>query len=465
LTLAPAALVPVVSGLLLSLLLAALDATIVSTALPSIAADLRGFERYSWVTVAYLLTSTISVPVVGKLADQYGRRAFLLGGALTFLVSSILCALAGTFEQLVAFRLVQGVGAGTITAAVFAAVPLLFNPAAAARLVGLFSGVYGLASIVGPLLGGVISDGVGWRGVFWINVPIALVAITLVMLTYPLDSQTDTVTEVDYAGAATLVGGMSPVLLALLVGGRDIPWDSPLMAALLAVGFGLLAAFVWIERRAAEPIIPLRDLAQRALGAPVLGSALMNGGLIATLLFTPLFVQGVIGRSATQSGGLLAPMLAVWVIASIVSGQIVARLGRTRPVGVVGMAFAAAGLYLIASMGPDTEYAVVTRNLVLVGAGFGTALPAFIIAAQNALPVERAGVALGLSTFARAIGATLASAALGALLTASVGASASSASVQNPLMLSEALSRVFLVAAGCVALGVGVAWLIPERPR
>jgi MFS family permease len=360
---------------------------------------------------------------------------------------------------------VQGVGAGTITAAVFAAVPLLFNPAAAARLVGLFSGVYGLASIVGPLLGGVISDGVGWRGVFWINVPIALVAITLVMLTYPLDSQTDTVTEVDYAGAATLVGGMSPVLLALLVGGRDIPWDSPLMAALLAVGFGLLAAFVWIERRAAEPIIPLRDLAQRALGAPVLGSALMNGGLIATLLFTPLFVQGVIGRSATQSGGLLAPMLAVWVIASIVSGQIVARLGRTRPVGVVGMAFAAAGLYLIASMGPDTEYAVVTRNLVLVGAGFGTALPAFIIAAQNALPVERAGVALGLSTFARAIGATLASAALGALLTASVGASASSASVQNPLMLSEALSRVFLVAAGCVALGVGVAWLIPERPR
>ena len=231
LSLAPAALVPAVAGLLLTLLLAALDATIVSTALPSIADDLRGFERYSWVTVAYLLTSTISVPVVGKLADQYGHRVFLLGGALTFLASSILCALAGSFEQLVTFRLVQGVGAGTITAAVFAAAPRLFSPAAAARLVGLFSGVYGLASIVGPLLGGVISDGVGWRGVFWINVPIALVAITLVLLTYPGDSQTDTGAEVDYAGAATLVGGMSPVLLALLLGGRDIPWDSPLMAA------------------------------------------------------------------------------------------------------------------------------------------------------------------------------------------------------------------------------------------
>ena len=462
LTLAPAALVPVVAGLLLTLLLAALDATIVATAMPSIATDLHAFDRYSWVTVAYLLTSTVSVPVVAKLCDQYGRRAFLVAGALIFLGGSMLCAWAGTFEQLVTFRLLQGVGAGTVTAAVFASVPMLFAPSAAARLIGLFTGTYGLASIVGPLLGGVITDAIGWRGVFWVNLPIALVALVLVVATFPSDTSARNVIHVDYAGAVALTGGVTSLLLALLVGGRDIAWNSPLMAVLLAAGAALLVIFAWIEHNSAEPIIPLQLVRTRALGAPVLGSALMNAGIVATLLFTPLYVQTVMGQSATRSGGVLAPMLAVWVMASIVGGQVIARLQRTRPVAVVGMVLGTAGACLLVGMGQGTDYAVVTRNLLIVGFGLGLALSAFVLSAQNALPGESAGVATGLSTFARAIGATVASAALGGLLNASGGATGLAA--RDSSVLGAALSTTYIVIAIVMALGGGAACLIQERP-
>ena len=406
-----------VGGLLLTLLLAALDSTIVATAMPSIAADLRGFDRYSWVTVAYLLTSTVGVPVVGKLADQYGRRPFLVWGTLGFVGASLLCAIASNLEQLVAFRLLQGIAGGTVTAAVFAAVPRLFSPTARARLIGLFTGTYGLASIVGPLLGGAVSDLVGWRGVFWINLPLGIVALGLVLLAYPRESPSTSRRAVDYLGAAALVGGATPLLLALLLGGHDLAWGSLPMVGLLLLSAALLATFLWAERRASEPIVPLRVLASRTLGLPVLGSALMAAGLLATLLFTPLFVQGVIGQTATQSGGVLAPMTTAWVIASVLAGQLIARLGRTRPAGVAGMVVGAAGLWLMAGMGPGTDYTVVARNLVIVGLGLGAALAAFVVAAQNAVSVEQAGVATALNTFARALGGTLASAALGSVLT------------------------------------------------
>lgn len=454
----PTQLTLAVSGLLLTLLLAALDSTIVTTAMPSIAADLRAFERYSWVTVAYLLTSTIAVPIVGKLADQYGRRPFLVWGTLAFLGASVLCGVAASLEQLVVFRLLQGVGGGILTAAVFAAVPRLFAPSARARLIGLFTGTYGLASIVGPLLGGVVTDLVGWRGVFWINLPIGLLALGLVLAAYPVEPANPGRRSVDYAGAATLIGALTPLLLALLLGGHDLAWSSAAIAGLLALGTTLLASFVWVERRAAEPILPLRLLATRSLGVPVLGSALMAAGLLATLLFTPLFVQGVIGQTATQSGGVLAPMTTAWVLASVVAGQVIARLGQSRPTGVAGMALGAAGLWLMAGMGPGTEYAVVARNLVVVGLGLGTALASFVVAAQNAVAIEQSGVATGLNTFGRAMGGTLASAALGGLLTASLGNAASASA------LSVALNHTFAIGGAVVGVGVIAALLLRDVP-
>jgi EmrB/QacA subfamily drug resistance transporter len=453
----PARLVPAVAGLLLTLLLAALDATIVATAMPSIAVELHAFDRYSWVSVVYLLASTVTVPIVGKLGDQYGRRLFLLSGTITFLTASVGCAFAGTFEQLVAFRVLQGIGAGTIAASVFAAVPRLFAPSARARVIGMFAGTYGLASILGPVLGGIITDQFGWRGVFWINVPIGLVALGLILIAYPADGATSRVQAVDYAGAAALVGGMTPLLLALLLGGRELAWGSTQMNSLLAAGVLMLGLFLWIERRAVEPIVPLDLLATRTLGTPVLGSMLMNACMLAVLLFAPLFVQGVIGQTATQSGGVLAPMTAAWVVASTASGQVIARLGRTRPLGIAGMATATLGLWLLAGMGPGTEFVVVGRNLIVVGVGLGTALSAFVVAAQNAVPVEQSGTATSLSTFARAIGGTIATAALGGLLASNNGTVGSAA-------LPDALSRVFLVAAALAAAGVAAALLIREHP-
>ena len=430
-------LVIAVAGLLLTLMLAALDSTIVATAMPSIAADLHGFDRYSWVTVAYLLTSTIGVPVIGKLADQYGRKPFLVLGAVVFVLASLLCAAAASLEQLIAFRLVQGLGGGTVTAAVFAAVPRMFSPTARARIIGLFTGTYGLASIVGPLLGGLITDTIGWRGVFWINLPIGIVALGLVLVVYPAEVRSGQRPVVDYLGAAALVGGMTPLLLALLLGGHDIPWGSSTMAALLVTSALILAAFVWAERRAAEPIVPLGVLATRTLGVPVLGSALMSAGLLSTLLFTPLFIQGVIGQSASQAGAILAPMTTAFVAASVVVGQLIARIGRSRPTGVAGMALAAVGL--------------------------GAALASFVVAAQNALPIEQAGVATALNTFARAFGGTLASAALGGLLSAGVGGGVQSA-VAGASPLAEALHQTFLVGAAVVALGAATSLVLRDLP-
>jgi EmrB/QacA subfamily drug resistance transporter len=431
--------------------------------MPRIIADLggqAGLGRYTWVTTAYLLTSTVSVPIVGKLADQFGRRPFLVGGTLFFLATSLLCSLAGGFEQLVAFRALQGVGGGVITAAVFAAVPSLFSPDARARIVGLFTGTYGLASIVGPLLGGAVTDSFSWRGVFALNLPIGLVALGILLAVYPGQRANQRRPVVDYLGAACLVAGVTPLLLALSLGGHDLAWNSPPLIGLLLVSAVLLTVFARVERRAPEPIIPLGLLSSRAVGIPTAGMVFMAAGLFGTSLFTPLFLQSVAGQSATSSGSVLAPMMLAWVLASVLIGQLVARVGRTQATGVGGLALAAFGLWLMAGMGPQTEYAVVARNLVIIGFGLGSALASFVIAAQNAVRADQTGVATALGTFARAMGGTLASAGLGAFLAASLGA----ASTADAVALAEALRDTFVAAVVIVAVGALTALLQREVP-
>ncbi len=453
-----------VAGLLLTLLLAALDATIVATAMPRILAELGGqaaLGRYTWLATAYLLASTVTVPIVGKLADQFGRRPFLVGGTLLFLAASLLCSLAGSLEQLVAFRGLQGVGGGLITAAVFAAVPTLFSPANRARIVGLFTGTYGLASIVGPLLGGVVTDGLGWRWVFALNLPLGLVALLVLLATYPGGRSSSGRPAVDYLGALCLIGGVSPLLVALSLGGHELAWESPPIVLLLLAGALALAAFAWAEHRAPEPMIPLALLGNRAVGIPALGMAFMAVGLFAASLFTPLFVQGVVGQSATRSGSVLAPMMLAWVLASVLSGQLIARIGRSRPTGVAGLAVGAVGLWLMAGMGPQTEYPVVARNLVVIGFGLGSAVAAFATAAQNAVRLDQTGVATALGTFARAMGSTLASAGLGGLLAASLATSSAAAGSGLP----AALRATFVASAVVLAIGAAIALFAGEPPR
>ena len=445
-------------GLLLTLLLAALDQTIVATALPRITAELGGITHYAWVTTAYLLTSTVMVPIAGKLSDQLGRKPLLVGGSLAFLVTSLLCAQAQDFTQLIAARALQGIGGGAITAAVFATVPTLFSPAGRARVVGLFTGTYGLASIIGPLLGGIITDAVGWRGVFYINLPLGIVALGLVIGAYrarllPASG------AIDVKGALTLVGGLVPLLLAVSLAGHELEWGSPLLVGLLLMSAVLLVLFVRVETTAAEPIIPLRLVGSRSVGVATVGMVFLSGGMFATSLFTPLFVQGVIGSSATRSGSVLAPMMLAFVAGSVLIGQLIARVPRYRTIGMLGLVFGATGAWLMGGMGPETDYPVVARNLAVVGFGLGSALSAFAIATQNAVPIAQMGVATALGTSGRAIGSTLASAGFGSLLTARLGGDGLS-----PLILSAALRDTFEAAALFLLLGAVVAVLLKEAP-
>jgi EmrB/QacA subfamily drug resistance transporter len=447
----------IVAGLLLTLLLAALDQTIVATALPRITAEFGDIAHYAWVTTAYLLTSTLMVPIAAKLSDQFGRKPLLIVGSLAFLVTSVLCAQAQDFTQLIGARALQGLGGGTITAAVFATVPTLFSPADRARIVGLFTGTYGLASIIGPLLGGIVTDSVGWRGVFYLNLPLGLVALVLLVTAYrPALPVMMTERRVDYAGAATLVAGLAPLLMALSLGGHELAWTSPLLLALLAVSVAMLLAFVRIERGAPEPILPLTLVRSRGVGIPTLGMLFLSGGLFATSLFTPLFVQGVIGSSATRSGSVVAPMMLAFVAGSVVIGQLIARMPRYRVVGVLGLIAAAIGEWLMSGMGVDTDYATVARNLVVVGFGLGTALSAFAIASQNAVEVSQMGVATGLGTSGRAIGATLGSAGFGSLLVARIGSD-----TVSPQVLAEALHDTFFAAV--LVLLIGAVLVLPLR--
>src|SRR5438309_1863483 len=410
-------LVLTVAGLMLGLLLAALDQTIVGTAMPRIVAELQGFEHYAWVTTAYLLTSTAVVPISGKLSDMYGRKFFLLGSSAMFVLTSALCGLSQDMTQLIVFRGLQGLAGGVLTSSVFTTVSQIFPPAERGRIQGVFSGIFGLASIVGPLLGGYLTDNLSWRWVFYVNLPVGLIALTVLWFSFPNIRPVVRERRIDYLGAVTLVAGVVPLLLALSWGGNDYAWNSPVILGLFASSVVMLAVFLMVERRAAEPIIPLSLFTNRVVGVSVLALTVMAMGMFGTILFIPLFIQGVIGTNATQSGTVLMPMMITMVTSSITSGQIISRTGRYKPLAMFGMLMMTTGLYLLSGMGPDTDYLTVVRNMVIIGLGMGPTMPVFTLAAQNAVKMSQLGVVTSLTQFARSIGSTLGVAIFGSLLT------------------------------------------------
>ena len=406
-----------VAGLMLGLLLAALDQTIVGTAMPRIVSELQGFEHYAWVTTAYLLSSTAVVPISGKLSDLYGRKMFLLGGSALFVLTSALCGLSQDMTQLIVFRGAQGLAGGVLTSTVFTVISQIFPPAERGRIQGVFSGIFGLASIVGPLLGGYLTDNLSWRWVFYVNLPVGLVALSVLWFSFPNIRPAVRERRIDYAGALTLVAGVVPLLLALSWGGNDYPWLSPVIIGLFVLAAVMLTVFGLIESRAIEPIIPLSLFRNRIVSVSVLALSLMAIGMFGTILFIPLFIQGVIGTSATQSGTVLAPMMIVNIVSSVVGGQMISRTGRYKAVGLFGLAMMGTGMFLLSGMGPDTDYLTVVRNMVIVGLGMGPAMPVFTLAAQNAVKISQLGVVTSLTQFARSIGSTIGVAVFGSLLT------------------------------------------------
>ncbi|HEY2979414.1 MAG TPA: MDR family MFS transporter, partial [Burkholderiaceae bacterium] len=417
-----------VAGLLLAMFVSALDQMVVGPAMPRIIAELNGFERYAWVTTAYMLTSTLGVPVFGKLSDIYGRKYFYIAGVLLFLIGSWLCGIAQDMNQLIAFRAFQGVGAGINEGLAFAIIGDIFPPARRGRVQGIFGAVFGLSSIIGPTLGGWLTDNVSWRAIFYVNVPVGLTALAMLWFFFPYFRPDESVKrKIDWLGVATLMATATPLLLALSSGGHDCAWGgscawgSSTVNGLFAFSAVMLVAFLavetWQARSGGEPVLPLELFRNPIYTVGVTTTVIIGFGMFGTILYIPLFVQGVIGTNATDSGKVLWPMMFGMLFTSISTGQLIQRTGRYKWFGTTGLSLIAVALYLCSRMTVETGYWTAARNMVIVGAGMGMTFPVFSLAVQNAVPYRVMGIAMSSMQFFRTLGGMMGTAIMGAIMT------------------------------------------------
>ena len=408
-------LVLVTIGIMLALFLAALDQTIVGTALPRIVAELKGLDYYSWVLTAYLVTSTIMTPISGKLGDLFGRKPLLLLGMIGFVLASALCGQAQDMVQLVVFRGIQGLFGGVLFSSVFASIADIFSIERRARIQGLFGGIFGIASVVGPTIGGYLTDNVGWRWVFYVNVPVGVAAILFVFLTLPRTTHNATWRDIDFLGAGALTAGLAPLLVAFSIT-RDHDWGSPEVLGLLLVGAVVLVGFFFIERRTDHPIVPFELFKNRTFAVSVITGFLVAVGMFGAIVYVPLVYQGVLGIPATNSGLLITPMMVGLVFGSVMAGQLMLKIKRYRYLGTFATALLAIGTYLMSTITPDTQQLEVVRDLVIVGLGVGITFPLYLNSVQSAVEPRFIGVVTSQIQFFRNVGATIGIAVLGSFL-------------------------------------------------
>ena len=479
----------VFAGLLLVMFLAALDQTIVATALPTIVGDLGGLNHISWVVTAYLLAQTVVTPLYGKLGDLYGRKIVLQSALVVFLVGSALCGQSHSLDELIAFRALQGLGGGGLMVSAQAAIGDVVPPRERGRYTGLFGAVFGLASVAGPLLGGFLTTNLSWRWIFYVNLPLGVAALFVLAATLPAASERVHHT-IDYLGTALLAVGLSAIVLAASLGGTSYAWGSSTIVGLWIAGVVALAAFLVWERHASEPILPPRLLRNRVFAVTSAVGFVVGFALFGAVTYLPLFLQVVKGASPTGSGLQLVPLMGGLLVTSIASGQIITRTGRYKAFPIAGTAVMTLGLYLLSTMDSSSSRGLIFVFMFVLGLGLGMVMQVLVLAVQNAVEYSDLGVATSGATLFRSIGGSLGTATLGAIfsnrlreelerfLPASAAAKAGNSSGEvDPAQIAHlppalhtgylhafagSLSSVFLTAAGFAAVGFVLTWFIRE---
>ena len=405
----------VLGGLMTGMLLAALDQTIVATALPTIVGDLGGLNHLSWVVTAYLLASTVTTPLYGKVSDMYGRRPVFQFAIVIFLIGSALSGLSQNMTELIAFRFIQGLGAGGLITLAMTIIGDVVPPRQRGRYQGYMGAVFALASVIGPLLGGFFVDNLSWRWVFYINIPLG--AAALVVTSAVLDLPHRRVSHrIDYLGTALLVGAVSTILLALTWGGTQYAWGSPVIIGLGAAGLLFLAGFLAVERRAAEPVVPLRLFNDRVFSVCAATMFIVGLAMFGGIIYLPLFLQVVTHMSATNSGLLLLPLVLGIIVTAVISGRVISRTGRYKAFPVAGMVVMTLAMYLLSTMGTSTTRLGASLYMVILGLGLGSVMQVLVLAVQNTVPTRDLGVATGTATFMRSMGGSFGVAIFGAVL-------------------------------------------------
>ncbi|HEX2362773.1 MAG TPA: MDR family MFS transporter [Jiangellaceae bacterium] len=478
----------VLSGLMAGMFLAALDQSIVGTALPRIVSDLGGLEHLSWVVTAYLLTSTASTPLWGKISDLYGRRPMFQAAIVVFLLGSIVAGAAGSMNVLIGGRAIQGLGAGGLIALALATIGDVIPPRERGRYQGYFGVVFGTSSVAGPLLGGWLTDGPGWQWIFWINIPIGIAAlvVTSVALKMPTVRREH---SIDYLGAALLVASVTSILLYTAWAGTQYGWTDPLSLTLLIGGIVLAGVFVAFESRAPEPIVPLRLFGNRIYTLTIVFTAIMGMAMFGGIIYLPVYLQVVQGFTPTESGLALLPMVVGIFTTSISSGQLVTRTGRYKIYPILGAGLTAIALLLLSTLAVDTPYWLTAVYFFVFGAGLGLTLQIVVTSVQNAVQRRDMGAATASVTFFRSLGAAFGTAIFGAVLTtrlayylASAGGSLPAGTDESQIANNvqaiqrlpeqvhavvveawvKALHDVFLTAVPIVVVAFVLAFFIPE---
>lgn len=474
----------ILGALMLTMLLAALDQTIVSTALPTITSDLGGLNELSWVITAYLLAATASTPIWGKVSDLHGRKLMLQSAVVVFVIGSALAGASQNMTELIATRAIQGVGGGGLMVLVMAVIADLIPPRERGRYAGLFGAVFGISSIVGPLLGGYFTEHLSWRWIFYINVPLGIAAFLILgaVLHLPVLHQKK---PIDWLGSALLVAGVTMLLLVTVWGGHQYDWTSPQIIGLSLAGVLTIAVFVWHELRVDEPIVPMTQFSNKVFRVSSIIGFIVGFAMFGSIVYLSIYFQVVRGATPTEAGLMLLPLMVGVLLTSILSGQLITKMGRYKVFPIIGTALATIGLFMLSKLGVDAPYAYAALAMFVLGAGMGNVMQVLVLAVQNTVAPQQMGAATSGSTFFRSIGGSFGTAFFGAVWTARLAAELSAIfpggtqgdvtssigsihalppAVQDQVLgaFARAMDTTFLVAVPIMAVAFLMALVLPE---